>query len=485
MNAHKIGVKYLRPGLPVWIAIILMIAFVTPASAQGIVFGSSIPAGEEVNQDVILIGTDVNIDGNVHGDVLALGQNVSVKGNIDGSLVTAGQSVNIDGAVGGSTYAAALELMAGETARFDRNLYFTGLLLTLPQGSQVGNNLYLATVLTPSMQGNIGGEVRSVGPADLIRFIISRMGNEINLPWIGPVQLGPGTFQPQSSVAQVSIAAPAVISWSAGGFFTQGEQSLTQTGGIDQTRLQRIILNWLRSYLTLLIFALLFIWLIPRYLNQSAETVRTSALRSTGWGLVAVLVGYTGSLLVFVVILLIGAFLIYLTLYGLGFITVSLGLGLLGVAFTLFTLLVSYGSKVIVAFLIGYLILYRGVPGRTSQRIFSALLGLLIYTILASIPILRWVVGLVATLLGMGALWIVFIHQRKAAEGSPEEMAAPADAPLPASAEVGSEDIDAPEEEAVGDQEGDSEPEQAGVGGSTEKPAEASGEMPPEPVDDE
>jgi hypothetical protein len=75
-------------------------------------------------------------------------------------------------------------------------------------------------------------------------------------------------------------------------------------------------------------------------------------------------------------------------------------------AFALFTLTVQYLSKTIVADMVGTLILKRVSPQSLEYRILPLLLGLVLYVLLRSIPILGWAIEVIVTLFGLGAILV-------------------------------------------------------------------------------
>ena len=85
-----------------------------------------------------------------------------------------------------------------------------------------------------------------------------------------------------------------------------------------------------------------------------------------------------------------------------------------------------YASKLVVSYLVGTLILERLAP-KASHRFWPLLLGIVLYTLVRSIPILGLVVGLVVTFLGLGAAWLAYARGRARAEeleeGATEEAA--------------------------------------------------------------
>lgn len=116
---------------------VILFGGASSARAQRIIYRESIPTGQTIEGDVVLIGTDVVVDGTVNGDVLAIGMTITINGDIQGSLLSAGVSEIIAGEIGGSLYSGALTLELESQARVARSVYFAGLSLITQAGSQI------------------------------------------------------------------------------------------------------------------------------------------------------------------------------------------------------------------------------------------------------------------------------------------------------------------------------------------------------------
>jgi uncharacterized membrane protein len=113
-------------------------------------------------------------------------------------------------------------------------------------------------------------------------------------------------------------------------------------------------------------------------------------------------------LLVAVLILMLGVGLGALGLWDLAWAVWGVGFTSLGLAFWLSLLFVSYGTKIIVAFLVGTFILRRLAPKSLQYKILPLLLGLLIYVLLAWLPYFGWVVAVLVNAVGLGAAWLAY-----------------------------------------------------------------------------
>ncbi len=398
-------------------------SLVSPAQAQGIsvTFEDSIPAGQVVDNDVILAGTTVNIDGTVEGDALAVGAFVEVNGEVAGSLVAVGQNVTINGAVQGTVYVAAVQLELGEEAELSRNLYYLGASLNTAKGSTIGRDLALVS-MGAQLSGDIGrNTVGIIGPWELFKLFMDLIGRPVFEPQTGidtPYRVQServvfaGFLPSLSSTVLIGSEAPSYTeSKLIPASITQPDLSGQAGSSVDSEKVTKWLRWGVEEFITLLVFGLIGIWLFATFLKRSAQKLETKPLQSTGIGLLglvisAALIGVV--LLVAVMILMIGIGLASLSLWDLAWAVWGVGFTSLSLAFWLSLLFVSYGTKVIVAFLVGTLILKRLAPNSLQYKILPLLLGILIYVLLAWIPYFGWVIAVLVNAIGLGAAWFAF-----------------------------------------------------------------------------
>lgn len=412
-------------------------SLVSPARAQGIqvTFEDSVPAGTVVENDAVLAGTTVKLDGDVDGDALAVGSTVEVNGDVEGSLVAVGQNVVINGTVGGTTYVVALTLELGPEAELNRNLYNISGSTNLAEGSMIGRDLVLVS-LGAQLSGEIGRNTEGIiGPFEIFRLFMDMIGRPVLEPQSGlessglsdTAQVAPIQYSGiLPSISSIALTGPAekVLSQNQASPPTKIEpRQSTQTGStIDSERVadwaQRVVLE----FITLLVFGLLGIWLFSSFLNRSAQKVESKPLQATGYGLLGLIlsIALIGVLiLVALLILMLGIGLGYLNLWDLAWAVWGVGFASLGLAFWVSLLFVSFGTKVIVAYLIGLLILRRLAPKANQYLILPLLLGLFLYVLLASIPYFGWVIAVLVNSIGLGAAWLAY---REKGQNSTEEI---------------------------------------------------------------
>lgn len=392
------------------------------AYAQDVAYGESVAQGEVVDNDIVLSGDQVTIDGEVLGDVLAVSKQVTVNGKVQGSLIVLGEKIEIGGSVGGSVYAAGVTLTLVPEAAIQRNLFFVGVNLAFDQGASIGRDLYAIT-MGARMSGTVGRNTSAViGLIEIVRSILQGLNVQV-----GGTPPSLALSSPGSLSAATAGMLPATW-YRFGGFETNDATTLdvlrSRPAQTDSTAEQAgtWALGRLRELIGLLVVGLFMIWLLPARLNMWSERVRAHPLRSAGSGVVTLVTGFAFTAIIVVVIAGIALGLNALTLQNLAFIFGTLGLLAVGLAFFVFWLFAAYISKVIVAYLVGRLILKRLVP-RAKGKFWPLLLGLVLYILVTAIPYAGWIIGFLVTLVGLGAVWLVYIDWRSVSEAqAPKEV---------------------------------------------------------------
>ncbi len=392
---------------------------VSPANAQGISinFDDSVASGEVIENDVVLAGTTVKVDGDVNGDVFAGGAIIEVNGDISGSLFAVGQNVVINGSVGGTSYVAGVTLDLGSEAELANNVYFIGASLTTEEGALINRDLVLAS-MGANLSGEIGRDtVGMIGPWELFKWFMDLIGRPVFEPQaaIGGSQrvesqspLLSGFIPSLKSLQTETLMKPD--SSEPGKFITAGQPAQTSSG-VDTEQVTEWLRGVVEEFITLLIFGLLGIWLFSSFLTRSGEKLEAKPLQSTGIGLLGLVISVAligVVILVAVLILMLGIGLGALGLWDLAWAVWGIGFYSLGLAFWLSLLFVSYGTKVIVTFAVGTLILRRLAPDSLKYKILPLLLGLVIYVLLAWLPYFGWVVAVLVNAVGLGAAWFAY-----------------------------------------------------------------------------
>jgi len=419
---------------PLWILLSLLISVVVifglpgTAKANSIITDGQVPAGQTIENDAIAFGDKVTIDGDVNGDLIAIGGEVEINGDVTGSLLAFGRDITINGNVSGSVYSLGVNLNLGPTSAIDRSFYYGGIRLATDEGSRVERDMVVAS-LTAQLAGQPGRDLKAM--IGLLQFIdIIREGvedeldsQEIPLPTQDTEEnnnqgTGIESIQPKP----VYISYTAQHRWESFSPHADSKNyfpsSMAQidTSRIQNEQLVEWVVDRIEAYITYFIVGLIFMWLFPKYFNDWANKIRSSPLSVSGYGLLGLVIALNGFIVFLVIaalLLAIGLGLGYITLWQLAFYFWGIGFSSLVLAFFVFALFVFYISKTIVAYLAGLLIMERFTQDPIKHKAFVFALGLLIYVLLAAIPYFGWVVGVIATTLGLGAVFLIFRESRE------------------------------------------------------------------------
>jgi len=413
----------------------------------------TIGAGEVIDDDVLLGGNTVVVDGTVNGDLFAGGTDVEVNGTVNGSLFVGGQTVKINGTVTGSVYGGAMSLTFGPQASVGRNALFGGFSLKAESGSVVNRDLLMGGYQA-LLDGEIGRDLKFGGSAlELNGNVGGDVTAEIDSPG-ARFQPGPFTFMsgmPKMVTPGLRVSEEATIggkltytssveqagtiqSAPGGGVAYQTPQPDQRVRSQPQPRVGFAfnILGWifdrLRDFATLMLLGALAVWKLPSLLTSATEQARARLLPSAGWGLVVVILGYVGAAIIGVMIFVAGILFGVITLGGLSQTIFGVGFSTLSLVFTVFTLLVSYGSKLVVAYLVGRVIVKAFAPQAPDNKWWPLVAGVTLYVLFRSIPLLGWLVGIAVTLVGLGAMWLLF-RQWQAARATPPPSVSASPAP--------------------------------------------------------
>ncbi len=444
----------------------LGVALARPVQAADIEHGGQVAAGETISDDVFLSGNNVEMDGTVNGilfaagnqvvingtvngDVYAFGQNVVLTetAKVDGNLFTGARSVDVRGNVTGSVFGASASAVLGSKAAVGRNLFYGGYSLQTLAGSKVNTDLY-AGAYQVLLSGDVNRDLKaSAGAVELNGKVgrnavldVSTSSNKAPSAYTFPFQYNmPPSVQPGLRIGSGAVISGDLTYTSpnsqSSSILAQPEgQVIYQTPVPNQKEINaagqpridvRIpilgtIFKMVRDLITLLALGGLAFWLIPRVFEVTVEQARVRTLPSAGVGVLSVLAGYIGAFLVAILLIGVGLLLTLVTLGGLSKVIFGVGFSGLALFMTLFTLLVTYGSKLVVSYLVGNLLMGQLAPNASNKRLWSLLIGVVIYVLLRYIPFVGWLFGLVATIIGLGAMWYAYrTFRRRPAEVEP------------------------------------------------------------------
>jgi cytoskeletal protein CcmA (bactofilin family) len=411
-----------------------------------------------VNGALIVSAGEAEINGTVNGDLVMFTSDAQVNGLVTGNLVFGGQRLELNGAVGGSIFAAGSSLTLGPQAAVERNLVFGGFSLEAIEGSVVERDVHaggyqmllsgqvdqdvIADFAALEIEGRIGGDVTVTvakpepQPSLIIQLVFERLQSPGISTKIAPAGLRvdegaaiAGTLTYKSPVEQAGAIQSSAIGEVVYEFTPlSDEPELTPA-----MRIKHWFVRQLRTFLTLFVLGALVAWRAPVLLSQLSDQARTKPLPSILWGLLTLCVIFFGLIALATAASVLGALFSVVTLGELLTTALLGGTSALVLLATLIKLIISYGTKLIVSYLIGKLILGRLAPRVAERAIWPLMLGIVLYVAVTSIPCLGDVIGFIVVLIGLGTIWLL-IRQSRSAPGEIVEEAsleAMTETPLP------------------------------------------------------
>ncbi len=391
---------------------------------------------EVIDDDLYVFAATLDMRGTVNGDLIFFGQSADIEGMVTGDLIAAGQHIAIPGAVNDDARVAAYAIEV--TGDLGDDLVAAGFSLVNVDGSSVGGDLVFIGYQA-LLAGQVGGTADVAGGAVDVEGTVD--GN-LNVD-VGGVEPGQGRAMPPGFPFVPGV--PTVPSVPPG--LTIGDDA-TIGGDLNYTANQRVdipednvegevnftryvpeerpekraepsmtvvVLRWfwrqLRRLITLLLVGALMVWLVPDWTRRVEAIVRSQLWPSLGWGLVALVLFIVGIVILVIASVILVLILGIVTLGELAGLFVGLGGVLFGAATFSFSVLWSYVTRVIVSLLLGHLI-FNLFGSRSREKLWwPMLVGVLIFLLITAIPFLGWLLAVLASLFGLGALWIWMQNQ--------------------------------------------------------------------------
>lgn len=350
------------------------------AQAQGFRTGDNLTvgSGETVDSSLYLAGRTIDIAGTVNGDVFCAGQNVTISGTVSGDVICAGQSVRITGNVEGDIRVAGQNVTVGSVV--GGSLSALGQTLNTEASSRVGGDAGVAGQ-DVALNGAVGRDLAIASENATVNSQVGRnvrgevtyltLGDSANIG--GDVQYTSKNTLSRSSGAevagQVSRTEPT-------------EAAKQQDGGSDEF--------WFAVwfFVSMLLIALAVALLMPRTLWKASEETRRRLGRTLLVGLIAAIV-------------------VPILIFTLMFTVVGIPLAI--VLFMAWAV-VAVLAFAFAAFLLGSYLLRSRSENAALTMLAGAALLLLVYMV----PVLGWIVGLIALWWGLGMVLIQLFHARKA-----------------------------------------------------------------------
>ena len=414
------------------LAIFMLVALAavpTVAAFEGRAGNRIVIEADEIVEDDLYIGAQtIIVDGIIKGDLYASAQTVIINGTITGDLVALAQNVTINGTVGDDIRVGAAAIQVAADAEVGDDLLFGGASLEMKSGSYIGGDLLIgaAQALVAGetegdlligasafeLQGSVGGDLNAYVEAPENAMPMSYYGPSMNIPI---PQVAPGiTIDKKASVGgNLNYTSFNELTFPEG--VVAGE-TLRLEPEYDEYHYEAPtptelagawFLGLLRTIITLTLIGLLLGWLFPNLIPGAGFSLQNQPWQSLGWGMVTYVVYYFVLLAILSVMIISAMLFGVLSLGGLSASILVLGLLALFILIVGFILTLAYLTKIIVSVLGGNLLLARVKPEWVNHKVYPLLIGVVILSLIMSIPVAGWFFKAMVVFFGLGALWIL------------------------------------------------------------------------------
>lgn len=407
-----------------------------PVNDDVFVIAKSVTITGEINGSVIVVGSTINVDAQINGDVLLAGGKVNISGGtkITGNLYLVSSDSQIMGEVQGSFASASLSLVISNNAIIHRNAYLTGYSAELGANAQVMQNFYAAdfqTTINGTIQQNAG---ISAGAIEVYGRIFGNAQFKVSAPGEPTFYLSlfPGVPMALESGLRVYPSAKIAGNLQYTSTVNQNENIHIQNTPIFRTPIpdepdkqannakpsrpttSTFVMTWLWSFLsrliTYLLLGALILWILPKAAESARKQMRHRFFRTAGVGLVTIITGIISALLLPVIFVGIGLLIGYLSLGGLNLAWYGVVGGIVFLVTAAFWFALANGSILIFCYMLGDQLLGKTSQENPSRRFTAMLLGVGVFVLVRSAPYVGWILGPVAAILGMGALWLILVR---------------------------------------------------------------------------
>ncbi|MEA2030691.1 MAG: polymer-forming cytoskeletal protein [candidate division Zixibacteria bacterium] len=393
----------------------------------GIVSGSVFESGDHINisnlhhidEDIYAFGDKITVDGLIGGDLLGFASSVIINGEISGSANVFAQELHHTGRIDGTLRAFGYEIEIN--GNIGRSLIAGGRFIEVSPGAVITRdaNIWGQSI---EMSGTVRGDVSNI-KGDTVIIDGTFEGNlivEAEHIQINPSAVISGnlTYKALDST-DIEISEGATIggktAWVSGSETKDGEEGKDDDGSTTAWVLA------ISKLLAAFLFGIIVIAVFRRYAVESFCQLRDRFSMSLATGFLALLVFAFSLVILIISLLLMIVGLILSSGDGAAIGATALVFSILMLPITSFTAIsggiIFYAGKIVVAFLVGYLILraFRTSPKELGR--WQLLVGLVILMAMFEVPIVGFLIYLLVAIAGAGA---IVLGVRKCHQGHKE-----------------------------------------------------------------
>ena len=358
-----------------------------------------------IPDDYYAFGQNITVDGLIEGDLTAGGYEALTNGTVNESQNVFAYRLNHTGAIGNSL--RAFVNTAEIDGRVGRSVVIFAYDARIGKGAVIERDVHIGGY-TARLEGTVGGNATI--RADRI-YISGEIGGDVDLDGeqvtISPPTVIKGNLTYTSKKEIVIDPASGVTVLGETKWRQPTRETDEDEEGNGSTALRSVVLQ-VSKLLAAFLFGVIVIYLFKRYAQESFNQLRTRLAVSAATGFLSlfVLIVAVIILAVSVVFVIVGLALISGKLAPVG--AVVLILSILMVPISSFAAVsggvVFYSGKILVAMLVGFLMVKMFKPDPTVLGKGQLLLGLIVLTLLFSMPYAGFLIYLLAAIIGAGAI---------------------------------------------------------------------------------
>lgn len=316
-----------------------------------------IPKEEIVSGNLYAVGNTINVEGVISGDLIALAQTININGRIEGDIIAATQNITINGEIGGNVRVMGTTININGPVT--RNVNAFGSDISLGKDSQVGWDVYVAALnleASGNIEGGLSGRVeQALISGKIVKDVNLTISNDKNIP--------------------VTLTESAQLGGKLNQKFTNPDKNNWL-----------IIWTWTKIYA---IFCSLLVGLVLIYLGKNITKKILKKIEEAPKKTIA-----PGALLFFIFPPL--AIFLLFTVIGIPLALIIMALWFIFV----------YIAKIFTAIILGEIILKKIIKKNEINLIWPLILGTIICYLLFSIPLVGWIISLIAIFIGLGGIYL-------------------------------------------------------------------------------
>ncbi|MDQ3239278.1 MAG: polymer-forming cytoskeletal protein [bacterium] len=335
-----------------------------------------------INTSLYYTGNEITINGVVNGDVFCAAKKVTINGTINGDVICAAQSLEQSGVINGNLRLLAQHVTIKGIIDKNSTILSQGIFITK---SAILNRDIFSISQNANIEGTIHGEFHGTSSEiDISGTVDKDVGLETDMLTVSQSALINGKLT-YKSPQEANIHKNSKIG--NGVSYIKSKQISDEN---PFTIIKEWALGTISSIISLTVLTFTLIYFLPKFTNLTINTIKSSTLKSLWVGLLALVST------IFIVIFMI------LSVFGIPIAVVTL----LAWIISLMT------SHSFVAINIGEYVLRKYLPNVQPTIYNKAFCGVVVLSLIVTLPVLGPVVSLGGTIIGMGAILITIYKDK-------------------------------------------------------------------------